>query len=145
MYHHVLLATDGSEIASRAVTQGLALAKAVGAQVSAVMVTEPYESIVTGTTMGMLSPGNYQEQTEAFASETLKKVNDKAHYIGMTCETFHKSNRWPYEGIIATAEQVGADLIVVGSHGRRGIEGLLLGSQTVKLLTHTKIPTLVIR
>ena len=57
----------------------------------------------------------------------------------------YEQNRWPYEGIIEIAVKVGADLIVVGSHGRRGIEGLLLGSQAVKLLTHTKVPALVVR
>ena len=57
----------------------------------------------------------------------------------------HEQSRWPYEGIIEAAEKVGADLIVVGSHGRRGIEGLLIGSQATKLLTHTKIPALVVR
>ncbi len=63
----------------------------------------------------------------------------------MECDVIHEQNRWPYEGIIAAAEKGGADLIVIGSHGRRGIEGLLMGSQATKLLTHTNIPALVVR
>ena len=72
-------------------------------------------------------------------------VTSAAEAAGIGCDVLHVQNRWPYEGIIEAAEKVGADLIVVGSHGRRGIEGLLMGSQATKLLTHTKIPALVVR
>jgi nucleotide-binding universal stress UspA family protein len=69
----------------------------------------------------------------------------RAKAAGITCETVHKDNHRPYAGVIEAAEKSGVDLIMVGSHGRRGFEALLLGSQAVKLLTHTNIPTLVVR
>ena len=72
-------------------------------------------------------------------------VSSAAEAAGMECDVIHEQNRWPYEGIIAAAEKVDADLIVIGSHGRRGIEGLLIGSQANKLLTHSKIPAVVVR
>lgn len=145
MYKHVLLTTDGSEIATKAVDQGIALAKAIGAKLTAVTVTEPYEAVVTGTTIGMVMPQDYEKQCEKHAAGLLEQVAAKAKAAGVECATNHQSNRWPYDGIVKVADDVGADLIVVGSHGRRGIEGFLIGSQTTKLLTHTKIPTLVIR
>jgi len=145
MYKHILLATDGSEIAGKAVDQGIALAQALGAELTAVTVTEPYEAVVAGTTVGMVLPNDYDDQCKSYAAELLGKVVEKAKAAGATCDINHQSNRWPYDGIAKAAAQAGADLIVVGSHGRRGFEGLLLGSETTKLLTHTKIPTLVIR
>jgi nucleotide-binding universal stress UspA family protein len=77
--------------------------------------------------------------------QAVSVVTSAAEAAGIECDALHQDNRWPYEGVIEAAEKVGADLIVIGSHGRRGIEGLLIGSQTTKLLTHTKIPALVVR
>ncbi len=145
MYKHILIATDGTEIAMRAAEQGIALAKAIGAEVTAATVTEPFEMVVTGATLGVVSAGDYNKNCREHAEEVLGKVAEMAKSAGVSCSTRHESNRWPYDGIIHAAEQSGADLIVIGSHGRRGVEGLLLGSQAVKLLTHTKVPALVIR
>jgi nucleotide-binding universal stress UspA family protein len=95
--------------------------------------------------MVLILPDNYKKQCEESAAQILSVVTSTAETAGIKCNVIHEQNRWPYEGIIEAAEKVGADLIVVGSHGRRGIEGLLLGSQAIKLLTHTKIPALVVR
>ena len=145
MYKHIVVATDGSKIASNAVTQAVALSKAVGAKLTAVMVTEPYEAVAFTETMSVIDPSVYKKHCDEHAKEVLAGVVDIAKAAGVTCDAVHQDNHWPYAGIIAAAENSGADLIVVGSHGRRGFEALLLGSQAVKLLTHTKIPTLVVR
>lgn len=145
MYKNILVATDDSDIANKAVDHAIALAKALGAKLTTVTVTEPYEAVVTGTTVGMVMPQDYNKQCEAYALDVLGKVREKAEAAGVACETVHTSNRWPYDGINHAAEEAGADLIIMGSHGRRGIEGFLLGSQTTKLLTHTKTPVLVLR
>jgi nucleotide-binding universal stress UspA family protein len=145
MYKHILIATDGSEIANKAMAHGIELAKETGAKLSAVTVTEPYEAVAVVETMAIILPADYSKQCEASAAKILSGVTSAAEAVGIGCDVLHQENRWPYEGIIEAAEKVGADLIVVGSHGRRGIEGLLLGSQAVKLLTHTKVPALVVR
>ena len=93
----------------------------------------------------MVLPADYSEQCEKSAAQILSVVTSAAEAAGIKCNVIHEQNRWPYEGIIEAAKKVGADLIVVGSHGRRGIEALLLGSEATKLLTHTKIPALVVR
>ena len=145
MYKHILIATDGSEIGNKAISHGVELAKTLGAKLSAVTVTEPYESVVIVETMVLIPASDYKKQCEESAAQILSVVTSAAEVAGIKCDMIHEQNRWPYEGIIEAAEKVGADLIVVGSHGRRGIEGLLIGSQATKLLTHTKIPALVVR
>jgi nucleotide-binding universal stress UspA family protein len=145
MYKHILIATDGSKIANKAMAHGIELAKETGAKLSAVTVTEPYEAVAVVETMAIILPADYSKQCEASAAKILSGVTSAAEAAGIGCDVLHQENRWPYDGIIEAVEKVGADLIVVGSHGRRGIEGLLLGSQAVKLLTHTKVPALVVR
>jgi nucleotide-binding universal stress UspA family protein len=145
MYKHILIATDGSEIAGKAMTHGIDLAKALGAKLSAVTVTEPYEAVVVVETMVLTLPADYKKQCVESAAKILSVVTSAAEAAGIECDALHQDNRWPYEGVIEAAEKVGADLIVIGSHGRRGIEGLLIGSQTTKLLTYSKIPALVVR
>ena len=145
MYKHILIATDGSEIGSKAISHGIELAKTLGAKLSAVTVTEPYEAVVVPQARGLVLPADYKQECEESARKILSVVSSAAEAAGMECDVIHEQNRWPYEGIIAAAEKVDADLIVLGSHGRRGIEGLLMGSQATKLLTHTKIPALVVR
>ena len=140
MYKHILIATDGSEIANKAIPHAIELAKALGAKLSAVTVAEPYDAVVEAE-----SHGDYNERSAESAAEILSVVTSAAEAAGVECDALHQQNRLPYEGIIKAAEKVDADLIVVGSHGRRGIEGLLIGSQTTKLLTHSKIPALVVR
>lgn len=145
MYKSIIIATDASAIADKAVTHAIALAKALGAELTAVTVTEPYEAVAFTDTMTVIEPSAYQEKCAEHAGRILAAVVASAKAAGVACETVHQDNQWPYDGIIKAAETVGADLIIIGSHGRRGLEGLLLGSQAVKLLTHTKIPALVVR
>lgn len=140
MYKHIIVATDGSNIAGKAVSHGVDLAKALGSKLSAVTVTEPYDPVVANE-----SHGDYNERSAEIAGDILSVVTSAAQAAGVECDDILVENRAPYEGVIEAAEKVGADLIVLGSHGRRGIEGLLIGSQANKLLTHTKIPALVVR
>jgi nucleotide-binding universal stress UspA family protein len=145
MYKHILIATDGSEIGNKGISHGIELSKALGAKLYAVTVTEPYEAAIVPQGRGLVLPADYNKQCEESAAKILSVVTSAADAEGIKCDALHVQNRWPYEGIIEAAEKVGADLIVVGSHGRWGIQRLLLGSQATKLLTHTKVPTLVVR
>ncbi|MGI9478502.1 MAG: universal stress protein [Hyphomicrobiaceae bacterium] len=145
MYSNILVATDGSDIADKAVQHAVALAKSLNAKLTAVMVTEPFEAVAFTDNLSVVNPADYAARSEAYAQEILSKAIEHAKAAGVTCETLHQDSHWPYAGIIDAAEQANTDLIVIGSHGRRGLEGLLLGSQAMKLLTHSKTPTLVVR
>ena len=145
MYKKILVASDGSTVAEAAVDHAVALAKALGAKLTAVTVTEPFEAVAFTDGLTVINAADYKKQCQEHAKRILDTVMQRADAAGVACEVMHQDNHWPYAGIIAAAEATGSDFIVVGSHGRRGLEGLLLGSQAMKLLTHTKIPTLVVR
>jgi nucleotide-binding universal stress UspA family protein len=145
MYKVFLIATDGSEIGNKGIFHGIELSKALGVKLSAVTVTEPYAAAIVPQGRGLVLPADYNKQHDESAAKPLSAVTTAAETAGIECDVIHQYNRLPYVGIIEAAEKVGADLIVLASHGRRGIEGLLLGSQSTKLLTHTKVPTLVVR
>jgi len=146
MYRHILIPTDGSELASRAVRHGLALAKSVGAKVTALTVEGSFDVYT-------VPASKVYEMSEAFAEhagrakehaqKVLDGVAEQARAAEVVCETIQVEEDHPYEGIIETAEQRGCDLIVMASHGRSGIAAIVLGSVTTKVLTHTKIPVLV--
>jgi len=124
MYHHILIPTDGSELAQRGVAHGLALAKAVGAKVSVVNVVEPIVAL----------KGDF--------ASVLDRATNAAKEAGVSYETIQLENVPPHQAIIATAEEKGCDLIVMSSHGVSGLLALL-GSVTNKVLTYAKIPVLV--
>ena len=145
MFKHLLIATDGSEVAEKAVVQGLALAKTLGAKVTVATVTEPWTAIVSGE-MGVAFPiDEYDKGCAANAAAILSAVTAKAAAAGVVCEIVHAKDQFPAEGIIETAKQHGCDLIVMASHGRRGLSRLLLGSQASTVLTHSTLPVLVCR
>ena len=145
MYKHLLIATDGSELSERSARHGIALAKALNAKVTAVTVSAPWESIAVGEvkTVGLVD--EYQKHTAEAAKTLLERVSRAASEAGLSCRTEHVSDAHAYRAIIGLANSAGCDLIVMGSHGRRGIAGLLIGSETVKTLTHSNIPLLVYR
>jgi nucleotide-binding universal stress UspA family protein len=149
MYARILIATDGSELADRALDHGLQLAKLAGSEVTIVTVTEPATLIgggyatVAGTVMDPL-PELIEAQDKA-ARDLLARMAKRAADQGVTVKTVLVDNSFPAEGIVATAANIGAELIVMGSHGRRGLNRLLLGSQTNNVLAHTKVPVLVTR
>ena len=145
MYHSILLPTDGSELAGKAVSDGIALAKAMGAKVTVLTVTRPFHVVTTDPGMLTDTPGQYETRIAAHAAKTLSAATDAAKAAGVACEALRVTAEHPYQSIIDTARSKGCDLIVMASHGRRGVAALVLGSETVKVLTHSKIPVLVHR
>lgn len=149
MYAHILVATDGSDLAARALDHALGLAKALGSAVTIVTVTEPTAVIgggyatVAGTSFDPIP--ELLEAVETAAKDVLTKAAAVASAAGLAAKTVYVNDSFPADGIISTANSVGADLIVMGSHGRRGLGRLLLGSQTNNVLAHTPIPVLVTR
>lgn len=144
MFEHVLIPTDGSELSLQAVRSGLALAKAVGAKVTA-MTVQPLmtDFIVEGVTITVSDLDRKQMHTEF--GHRLDAARKEAAAQGIALECVQVEAREPWRAINEVAERVGADLIVMASHGRRGVSALVLGSETQKLLTHSKVPVLVYR
>lgn len=145
MFKHILIATDGSELARKAVTQGLEIAKGLGARVTVVNVTEPWVAVAPGEVAMAFPIKEYEDSVAANAGQILSGVEEEAKALGVACTIQHVQDQFPAEGIVGTAEQNGCDLIVMASHGRRGLMRFLLGSQAIKVLTQSAIPVLVCR
>jgi nucleotide-binding universal stress UspA family protein len=146
MYRNVLIATDGSALAEKAVSHGLALAKAVGAKVTALIVEAPFNVFNVPESKIRQMPeafAQHAEHVKQHAAKVLGHVADGAKAAGVACDPVQVEHEQPYQAIIATAKDKGCDLIVIASHGRSGISAVLLGSVTNKVLTHTDIPVLV--
>lgn len=141
MYKQILIATDGSDLAASAVKHGVSLAKRLDAKVTALTISEPFHWFDANMVDGAESA--YIEGAKRAAANALGIVADAARTAGVACETIHLEDEFPYKGIIETAKAKDCDLIVMASHGRRGIAAVVLGSQTVKVLTHSAIPVLV--
>lgn len=148
MYKHILIPTDGSPLSLKAVKVGARLAKSFKAKVTALYVIPPYdpprgsEAILYSD---VLTPARYAADMKKIAGDAVAKVKRAAAAEKVGCEAFSMTERSPWEGIVKTARSKKCDLIVMASHGRRGIAGLLLGSETTKVLTHSKTPVLVCR
>lgn len=145
MYDRILIPTDGSELADKAVDQGLALAEAVGSKVTVVRVTNVPAPMVYEGVVVALPTEEIRAEIAARVADHFKLLESKASALGVAVETVHVENDSPWEAIIDTAKAKSADLIVMASHGRRGLSAVLLGSETQKVLTHTTIPVLVCR
>jgi nucleotide-binding universal stress UspA family protein len=146
MFKHILIGTDGSDLAQKAVTTGLTLAKELNAQVTFVTVTPPWDALGAVAERALPNPvADYDEIVAASANRILWEVTQTAKKIGIACSTLHSKDKYPAEGILETAKERGCDLIVMASHGRRGISRMLLGSQTTEVLTLSAIPVLVCR
>jgi nucleotide-binding universal stress UspA family protein len=145
MYRKLLIATDGSEIAAKAVKTGLTLAKQLGAGVVAVTATEPWSAMTNGEGFAFDFPIEaYEKAAAEHAEQILSKVRQEATTAGVGCETVHV-NDFPAEAILATAGKTDCDLIVMASHGRRGIARLLLGSQASRVVALSSRPVLICR
>jgi nucleotide-binding universal stress UspA family protein len=148
MYKNILVATDGSRLSAKAVEAAIALAKEMGAKLTAFHATEEYpimpfpEYPVAGES---LTPAMWNADEEKRARHMLGKVAAKAKKAGISCGTSFSLALHPYEAILQAAKKSRCDLIVMASHGRRGIQGVVLGSETNKVLTHGKLPVLVVR
>ena len=148
MYKHILIATDGTESAAKAVRQGLALAKALGAKVTAATVSEPWNFVLAALAERRHRPeslADYDKCRDAAAERIFWGVHQVANRLDQACATVHIKDRPPADGILEAAHAHGCDLIVMGSHGRRGFAKLLLGSQTSRVLALSATPVLVCR
>jgi nucleotide-binding universal stress UspA family protein len=148
MYKKILIATDGSELAGRAVAHGLKLAKELKVPVVVVTVTRMWSAleIAHGARLATANPiERYQESAAAWAQRNLDPAGEQAKAAGVSFELVHVPESAPAEGIIATAEKQGCDLIVMASHGRRGLGRLLIGSQANEVLAYSKVPALIVR
>ena len=145
MYANILIPTDGSELAGKAVQHGIALAKRIGARVTVLTVLPPFHTFTTDPQMIEDTPDQYKVRMQKHAEKTLGAATLAAQAAGVACETVQVEHEHPYRAIIDTAGSEGCDLIVMASHGRHGMSAIVLGSETVKVLTHCEIPVLVHR
>ncbi len=145
MYKNILIPTDGSELSDRAVHYGIALAKENGAKITVLTATAPFRIFTLEMQMVDDTLDQYKTRMQDYALKILGAVADTAKAAGVACDTVHTEHEHPYQAIIDTAKLKGCDLTVMASHGRRGISAIVLGSETVKVLTHSKIPVLVYR
>ncbi len=147
MFKHILLPTDGSKLSGKAVKRGIDFAKKSRARVTAVHVVPEFKLMVDeGITM--LSPAlkkRFEDEGRARAQKMLDDVARQARARGVRCATVCVASDLTYQEIIATAKKKKCDLILMASHGRRGLSSLLLGSETAKVLLHSRIPVLVVR
>ena len=145
MFNSILIATDGSDLAAKAVEQGVLFAKEIGAKITAVTVTEPFHLLSVTPNQLEYAPIEYKKHAEAQAGKVLGVVSAAAKSAGVACDILHVEHEHVYQAIIEAATARKCDLIVMASHGRRGVSAVVLGSETVKVLTHSKIPVLVYR
>ncbi|MCA8869769.1 MAG: universal stress protein [Rhodobacteraceae bacterium] len=148
MYKHILVATDGSELARKGLEHGLALAKQLDAKVTILSVSEPMhpEAARAAQKAGIENVATrYDQQLESLMKERFAFIEGRAKEYGITVGLTHEIDDSAAEAIVRVAKLSGCDLIVMSSHGRRGVQKMLLGSQTSEVLVKTPIPVLVIR
>ena len=149
MFKHILLPTDGSKLSDKGVKETIKMARALRAKITAVHVVGNYqqrlydEGFVLPVVPGMKK--DFEDRAAARAKTILDPVRQAAGKAGVKCDTVVATGDLPYEMIIKQAKRSKCDLIMMASHGRSGIKGILLGSETVKVLAHSKIPVLVVR
>ena len=144
MYQRILVPTDGSEITGKAVDTAISLAKALGAQLFTVSVKEPFPYSAISE-MQPTPPQEFYDAQERIAAERVAAVVAISEAAGVPCRGHTVEALHPWEAIIDHATKSQCDLLVMASHGRRGVSALLLGSETQRVLTHTTVPVLVVR
>ncbi|WP_063776731.1 universal stress protein [Microvirga massiliensis] len=145
MYNHLLIPTDGSPLSDEAIRHGVALAAETGAKVTFLTVIEPFHTFSFGVDQLQETADTYQTNMQERATRILAEAARVATTAGVAHEVIQTEDDQPYQAIIRTVEERGCDLIAMASHGRRGVSALVLGSETVKVLTHSIIPVLVYR
>jgi len=145
MHRHILLPTDGSELSQKAIDYGMALAKSVNAKVTVLTVSPPFHAFAVEPGIVIDTPEQYGKRMAVLTAKYLNVAKEAALAAGVSCDTMHVEHDQPYLAIIEAAAQKSCDLIVMASHGRRGISAIVLGSEAVKVLTHSTIPVLVYR
>jgi nucleotide-binding universal stress UspA family protein len=144
MFNRILVPTDGSDITHKAVATAIKLAKSVNARLYTLSVKEPFPYSAISE-MQPTPPQEFFDAQERIAAARVKEVRDIAEASGLQCDAQTVEALHPWEAVIDHAKRNECDLIVMASHGRRGVTALLLGSETQKVLTHTNIPVLVVR
>jgi nucleotide-binding universal stress UspA family protein len=144
MYKRILISTDGSDISQSATQSAIDLAKATGAELFAISVKEPFPYSAISE-MQPVPPQEFFDAQERIAAERVKAVVDSAQAAGVKCGAHTVEAVHPWEAILDHVKAQNCDLIVMASHGRRGLSAILLGSETQKVLTHSTIPVLVIK
>ncbi|CAN5871271.1 universal stress protein [soil metagenome] len=144
MFKRILVPTDGSDITLKAVETSIALAKSVGARLYTISVKEPFPYSAISE-MQPTPPQEFFDAQERIATKRVQTVADECKAAGVVCEAHTVEALHPWEAIIEHAKRMECDLLVMASHGRRGVSALLLGSETQKVLTHSKVPVLVVR
>jgi nucleotide-binding universal stress UspA family protein len=145
VYRHILIPTDGSDLSKRAIGAGVALASALKATVTGITVSAPFRVFSVDPVIVTDTPAQYKADCVALAAKYLGVVTAEATRAGVPHEIVHVVDEEPYRAIIEAAAGKGCDLIVMASHGRKGVAALVLGSETTKVLTHSKVPVLVYR
>jgi nucleotide-binding universal stress UspA family protein len=149
VYKHILISTDGSETAQKGVDHGLSLAKNLGARVTLMTVTEPFPFTASPSGLGWVPTKSdvdrYENVQKEHADGILKPVKEAADKLGVEAAVLHVPDAQPAEAIVAAAKAKDCSLIVMASHGRRGLGRLILGSQTSEVLAHSSVPVLVVR
>jgi len=145
MYKHILVPTDGSELSSKAEAAGLTLARSLDSKVTVLTVTPPFQVLSGDPLLVISTEPEWEKAQTARAEKTLERVKTTAAAIGVPIETIRRVSNQPYQAIIETARERGCDLVFMASHGRSGVAALVLGSETMKVLTHSKVPVLVYR
>jgi nucleotide-binding universal stress UspA family protein len=147
MFRHLLVPTDGSELSNETVASAIQFAAETAARITFLYVRPDYpvSYFGEGALVDPTTPESFADMTQKVAQEILERSSAQAQARSVECNTCAVINDLPYEGIIETAKNEGCDLIYMASHGRRGLVGLLLGSETQKVLTHSTIPVLVYR
>ena len=149
MYSNIVCGIDGSELSTKALRHALGLAAKTGAKVTAVTITEPSVIVAPGAEIMMVDTSSIIADLEVAKASSAKTILADAEAVakvsGRTIAVRHVANSHPAEGLIEAGKEIGADLLVMGSHGRRGLGRLLLGSQAAEVLAHASIPVLVIK
>ncbi|MCC2098191.1 MAG: universal stress protein [Hyphomicrobiales bacterium] len=148
MTKNILVATDGSDLAGKAVAYATGLAKDLGAKLTVVTVSEswsPLEIANKAQAGHFKAIEEFEQHASDIAAKVLKEASDIAQRAGAAAETLHIPDATPAEGIIQAAAKQGSDLIVMGSHGRRGLSRLVLGSQALEVMSLSKVPVLIFK
>jgi nucleotide-binding universal stress UspA family protein len=147
MIKTILIPTDGSKVASKAIGAGITLAKELGASVVGYCAAEPIERVFNaeGASMRPMAIKEFQKRVAEQAQQYLAEIEKACKVAGVACETLMTTPATPYQGIIEAARKKKCDMILMASHGRGGLATLVLGSVTQKILAHSKIPVLVYR
>jgi nucleotide-binding universal stress UspA family protein len=147
MYKHILIPTDGSDLSRSAAIDGVKLAQALGAKVTAFFAAPaPTPLVYEGfLPVGYTTQEGHAEMIDKTAAKYLGVIERACAKAGVACKSVHVTNEYPADAIMEAAKKYRCDLIHMGSHGRRGLSGVLLGSQTQKVLANSKVPVLVHR